>query len=290
MQTTRTQTRVAAGGRLFAIFRPHQKEGMFQTHRFEGGDAVMARSLANGELLWTYPLGEDTYAVRSSLIATAEAVYVMRRERVLVLDPQTGAERTPIVLAQPPGEAKCIALRDGVLVALVGETRDDPEFCPTANVAITISRFKKLTAATNYGFGNALVAWDLKAGSERWRWKAPAPVDSRMVGISPAGVVVAYAKDAAVVGLGLADGAVRWQQRDPAVLEKLAKLDPSEHWGYNMVSRPGIAMSAGVALLAHGGSAQVVALNPADGSLRWDAPRNYQFPVQTNAVNLARSV
>lgn len=284
MHTARTQTRAAADGRLFTITRPHQKEGMFQTHRFEGGNEVIARSLANGELLWRYDLGDDAYTERSTLIATPGAVYVMRREKVLVFDPQTGEGRAPICPVKEPGEVKSIWLRDGVLVALTGPTRDEPQWSSTANTGASGKKLTQALMAGTFGYGDALAGWDVKAGTERWRWTAPL-IDHRMCGIGPDGLVVAYAKDKEVVGLNLADGKVRWQQTDPAVIGELAKFQLMVQYAdvdffSNSTGMPGVVITGEIALLSHSQAQTKVALSPKDGSLLWTAPvpRGYCDP------------
>ena len=157
--TSRLQTRAAAGGRLFNIFRRHQPEGMFQTHNFEGSNELIARNIHNGEILWRYPLAADeVYTQRSSLIATPTEVFVMRQNAVQVLDAATGAERRRITLPERP---KWMCLVGGVLVTLIGPA-DVPEFSPTANVMITIGRYKELTEEGSFGFGKDIVAVDAR--------------------------------------------------------------------------------------------------------------------------------
>lgn len=273
MYTARTQTRAAAAGRLFTITRPHQKEGMFQTHRFEGGNEVIARSLANGEVLWRYDLGDDAYTERSSLIATPDAVYVMRREKVLVFDPQTGQERAPLVFG---GEVKSIWLRDGVLVALTGTTRDEPQWSSTANTGASGKKLTQALMAGTFGYGDTLVGWDARAGKERWRWSAPL-IDHRMCGIGPDGLVVAYVKDKEVVGLNLADGKLRWHQANPAVIAELGKFHLLVHFAEsdyfsNATGMPGLVITGDIVLLSHSQAQTKVALSPKDGAVLWTAP------------------
>lgn len=271
--TARTLTRVAAGGRLFTITRPHQRDGgMFQTHRFEGGNDLIARSLANGEILWRYPLGEDAYPDRSSLIATSEAVYVMRREKILVFDPQSGVERTAIAPVQAPGEVKSIWLHDSVLLALTGPTRDEPAWCSVAGTGYSGKKLTEALMGAKFGFGDTLVAYDVTTGKERWHWTEPL-IDSRMIGIGPDGLVVAYAKGKEVIGLNIADGSVRWKQIDPVIIAAIETFGTifGEHGDYfaNTTGAPGVILTPDIVLIGHSQQMKRVVLSPKDGSLLW---------------------
>jgi len=278
LTTARTQTRVAAGGRLFTLTRPHQFQNGygFQTHFFEGGDELIARSLANGEILWRYFLDEDDYPDRSSLIAMPDAVYVMRREQILVFDPQSGKERAPISVVQAPGEVKSIWLQNGVLLALTGPTRDEPAWCSVANTGASGKKLTNALMGGKFGFGDTLVAWDIAAGKERWRWSEPL-IDSRMVGIGPDGLVVAYAKAKEVLGLNLSDGKPRWRQADPdivAAIETFGVLfgEKGDYFA-NTTGAPGVIQTADMVLIGHSQQMKRVAVSPVDGHLLWTQDR-----------------
>jgi outer membrane protein assembly factor BamB len=274
---SRLQTRAAAGGRLFNIFRRHQKEGMFQTHNFEGSNELVARNIHNGEILWRFPLPPDeVYTQRSSLIATPAEVFVMRASGVQVLDAATGAERRWIAFPGVAGRPKWMCLEGGVLVCLVGSD-DVPEFSPTANVMKTVGLYKELTEAGQLGFGRNIVAVDAATGATLWRHTEEAPVDGRVFGVSPGGTVVAYALRSRVFALGLRTGRPLWEQKSTDVLAALAERQASEAWGWNAVSGPGLACDDRVAAIAHAGSGKLVVLSMADGRLLWTAKHTVKW-------------
>ncbi len=107
-------TVVASAGRYFRV------PGSFE-HTSPYADALVVRSVYNGQILWQRPLEKQFGRNDSLLVATPQRVYLKHNNGVLILDPETGRELRRIVAADERHAVRWLLLCDGVLVTLTGD-------------------------------------------------------------------------------------------------------------------------------------------------------------------------
>ncbi len=269
----------AAGGRIFIAMghiAHHEREEPWL-------NTLMARNGYNGTILWRRKLPDGYLVHRSAFIATAQTFYMidMDGSGCLLLDPETGDEKGRIRMRAARGQWKWMALKDGILYALIGAQKDPPQ---TTIVRSSMSHWSWAELSKGYysqqvpwGFGKTLVAYDVAAESVVWKHVETAPIDSRSMTIGSDSVYL-YAPGSRAVALDVKSGAPRWENRDASVTTLI------EESGRGLSSTPGFrtmnfCLYTPEALVFQAQTRMnVVALSPATGKLLWHRPKTSSNP------------
>jgi len=184
-------TVVSAGRAFCASGEAYSTYHTSSPHEKADAHWLKAINVFNGQLLWKRKLRTEDQIGRPAFIATPETFYMIERHRILCLDPETGAEQKAIDLGGEKRMPKWIALRDGVLYAMLG----DPEVYgekwrsgqkyPIANMSNNKTYSPEGTVKPIWGFGNEIVAYDLNAARKMWSHKEDTPdIDARQCGVA----------------------------------------------------------------------------------------------------------
>ena len=178
------QNAVASAGRVFMAF------GNVAWHAREEPwlDTLVAYNGFNGTLLWQRKLTSGIMVDRSTMIATPTALYLADDKSCKVLDPATGKVKGEIVVPKNLAGGtfwKWIALRDGVLYALVGpdEPRDKVKRWKRQGHGWPWGGISDGYNARQYrwGFATTLFAIDPATNKVLWHHKEREPIDSRCI-------------------------------------------------------------------------------------------------------------
>jgi len=171
----------AAGGRIFNAIRHiahHKREEAWL-------NTLLARSGYNGTILWSRKLPDGYLVHRSAFIATDDVFYMIDTDGsgCLMLDPATGDELGRINIPGVRGQWKWMALKNGTLFALVGDTKDPAE---TTIVRSKLAHWSWGELSKGYydkrvpwGFGTTVVAYDLSKQERIWSHQEKKLIDSR---------------------------------------------------------------------------------------------------------------
>lgn len=271
---------VAAGGRIFTAM------GHIAHHRREEPwlNTLVACNGYNGTMLWTKKLPDGYLVHRSAMIATADTLYLIHPddgEGVVLLDPETGLEKDRVRFTRPRGEWKWIAIEGDVLYGLVGK-KEDPKETTILRSEFTHWSWAGLSKGYYeethpWGFGNDLVAYDLKQRKALWAHHEEGLIDSRGLAIG-GGRLYFYCPDTHIGCLDAASGQTVWINPDPKIRELV------EEPGVGLTSTPGFKTSCFALytpeVLFYEGQTlmNVVAVSTKDGSLLWTLPKTSSNP------------
>lgn len=269
----------ASDGRLFIAMghiAHHQREEVWL-------NTLLASNGYNGETLWMRKLPDGYLAHRSAFVAAPDAFYMIDHDGtgVLLLDPETGEQKARIRTPSVRGFWKWIALADGLLYAMVGKDSDRPE---TTIVRSQYPHWSWGELSRGYyepqvpwGFGETILAYDLKAGKLAWTHRPDAPMDSRAMAIG-GGRLFFYAPRARIGCLDARSGKLLWGNTDPKVYDLI------DEPGRGLSSTPGFrttcyALYTPKALFYEAQTQMnVVAVSLEDGRLLWHRKKTTSNP------------
>ncbi len=146
---------VAAGGRVTSIYL-----------RGWGNESILVvRDLNNGRVLWNRVLDKTALATRTSAIAMFPSdLYIAEMDKVLILDPATGEQKSAVPCAELGEQVKWFAIADGRLYVMAGDS--EPQVMAHQTWKFFGLEEAKLRAM---GLGNSLGVYDL--GKRNWLWR-----------------------------------------------------------------------------------------------------------------------
>ncbi|MCH5377192.1 MAG: PQQ-binding-like beta-propeller repeat protein, partial [Planctomycetes bacterium] len=284
------QVAVASNGRIFKAFghiafKPREEPWLNTLAAFSG---------YNGTLLWRREIPEGLMVHRNTLIATPDKLYYGDDRSCKVIDAASGELLDEII---PPEELcggtfwKWMALEDGVLYALVGETEQrDP--------TIRLGRlahgwpWNPLSPGYNqpehpWGFGRTLLAIDTKSHKILWHHREEEPVDSRALCMSH-GRIYAFRPGGYLVCLDANDGTQRWRktpQNDGELFQTLGSALKRQDWRTNWRTTAYLKCSEKALYFAGPQVASLLAVSTEEGRLLWEHPySNYQLILREDGV------
>lgn len=258
----------AAGGRTFLAIghiAHHQRE-------WGGMNKIIARNGYNGTILWERKLPAGYMVHRSAFIATKDTFYMNNGDHCLMLDPETGAEKGKIQVADVPGHWKWMVMSDGVLYALVGAKdrnvqvmKGDRSFGGWSWADLSRGYYGRRVP---WGFGKTLVAIDLSNKEQLWKHVEKEKIDSRSLSMGK-GKLLLYCPDHHLRCLDTKTGDIVWTNAKAETLKLI------EQPGKGLTSTPGfrsacLAVHTPDAFIIQGQTRQnVVAISTADGYHLW---------------------
>ncbi len=214
-------TEVAAGGRVFSA-----QSTIYWSH---GQPSVLrARSLANGEVLWTRPLPGDFGDIGSLMVATPERLYCKDHADVAILDPETGREAGRYPGQDQALDVQWLLLSDDVLIVLSGKKRTEDQWMRGANNNRAHPEAQDIENAAFVA--TSLVAVDTLSGKPLWQFTAK-QIDAAKVAISH-GRLFLYVDLEYAAAMDLHSGKLLWRTHCPIP----APLNPGMGLGWELNS------------------------------------------------------
>ncbi len=236
---------VAASGRVFKAF------GMRATHANQNAilNTLMGINGYNGAILWRRPLRAGFMLDRSTMIATADTLYLADDESCKLIDTRTGEIKDEIVVPEGVGDGKVwkwMALDDGpegqtTLYALVGGEEVRPKTEVSTNPALGAWAFPGWfynNEKTNFGFGRTIIAVDPHTKRILWRHDEPDYLDSRGFCMK-SGHIYFYSPERFLGCLDVQTGKMLWKTSDPDLLKAIGPSGPAwfvGDWGFATAS------------------------------------------------------
>ncbi len=266
---------VVAAGRAFCAsgeaYSTYHTATQFQKAE---AHTLKAINVFNGNVLWQRKLRLEDQVGRPAFVATDQTLTMIQGHRVLCLDAETGDEQKAIDLGGEKRIPKWIALKDGVLYALLG----DPEVYgdkwrrgqkyPLGNTSRREPYSADGSLKLLWGFGDELVACDLEAGKTLWSHKEPAhDIDARQIGIHGRRLFFSsFGKHVAC--LNSASGEIVWKNESEDLRKALA---PGLQFRDHPLSypRPGLLCTGDVIVVSYPESKGNAVLSVSDGTLLW---------------------
>ena len=270
---------VAAQGRIFLAtghIAHHEREEPWL-------NVLMARNGYNGTVLWKRQLPDGYLVHRSAFVASGQTFYMIDTDGsgCLMLDAETGEEQGRLDLPTRRGQWKWMAIRNGVLLAMVGDEKDPPQ---TTVIRSDRAHWSWGELSDGYypkripwGFGSRICAFDVETGKLLWQHSEVTPIDSRGMVIGDDQVYF-YCPDAALGSLHLRTGEVRWRNEDQAIRDLI------EQAGKGLSSTPGFrtmnfCLYTPQVLIFQGQTRQnVVAVSTQNGELLWNRQKTTNNP------------
>jgi outer membrane protein assembly factor BamB len=259
----------AAAGRTFLAI------GHIAHHRREWNmlNKLIARNGYNGTVLWERSLPEGYFVHRSAFIATKDTFYMAKGNHALLLDPQTGKELGEIRLPGVRGDWKWMVLQNDRLYVLTGPkgpgaktTKGDRSFGGWSWADLSRGYYSR--PHVPWGFGNTLVAYDVKAKKILWKHSEKQPIDSRSLSMNK-GRLFLYCPKTHMRALDTKKGAIVWTNKEKELLDLI------EEPGKGLTSTPGFRSACLVvatpdALIVQGQTRNnVVAVSTSAGFVLW---------------------
>lgn len=259
-----------AKGRIFTAM------GHIAHHRREEPwlNTLVAQNGYNGMELWRRTLPDGYLVHRSAFVATGDNFYMINPDGdgCLVLDPETGKEKDRVRIPELTGEWKWMAIQNGILYSLLGEERDPSQTTIVRSPGIAWS-WDDISSGyyderIPWGFGNTIMAWDLKMRKLLWTHREEAKIDSRALSIGDDKIFF-YCPDSHLGSLNAITGKVIWTNDNPKTRELI------EEPGRGLKSTPGWRTSCFCLYTPHALFYQaqtrlnIVAVSNRDGSLLW---------------------
>jgi len=247
-------------------------------------NTLLARNGYNGMELWRKRLPDGYLVHRSAFIATADTFFMIDPlgEGCLLLDPETGADKGKIRAEGVEGQWKWIALVDGVLYALAGRQEDPAETTVVRSVYPAwswgeLSKGYYEHPKVPWGFGETLLAYDLKRDKVLWTHSESALIDSRALTMGE-GRLYFYAPDARLGCLDTKSGDVVWSNESEEVRALI------EESGKGLGSTPGFRSACFCIYTPKGlfyeaqTRQNIVAVNKDNGDLMWHRGKSTNNP------------
>lgn len=259
--------RVAANGRVFIAIGASDNPN---TPAAAGTKQVVARSMFNGTLLWRRPLGDMQRVLQSGMIADGDILRLVEGPDILVLDAATGGEKARVAAGKEGEWCKWIAQSDGILAALVGP--EDPK--DTGGPGDGGNMLKWKTERT-LGYGQRIVAFDLKSGKTLWEHEEPNPVAGHAIAARD-GKLFFFVPGQRLACIDMKTGEPVWENKDAAMLagneERVKDIG-----GVTVVAieqRPSLLVTGDAVYLGQADAQNFYCFSIKDGTQLWTAKRS----------------
>ncbi len=280
---------VVAGGRIFKAMghiahKANQNEML---------NTLLCINAYNGTILWKRPLPAGFMIHRSTMIATADALYLGDHESCKVIDAESGRIRDQLTFPPEISDGpvwKWMALQDGVLYALVGN--------PEIQVDTQKSQRRGLghwpwgmwkgheygDPRTAFGFGRTLLAIDLESKEVLWHYRDEQFLDARAVCMK-GGRIYCYAPEKFLACVNAGDGSLVWKNSDRDLLDAIGPNGKAQHYVTGYATTSYMKCSDDYLFFAGPQRARLVVASARDGKLAWTYPvGNLQLVLRDDAI------
>ncbi len=273
---------VAAAGRVFKAFghlahKANQNEVL---------NSLLCINAYNGTILWRRELRAGFMIHRNTMIATPDTLYLADDESCKLIDAATGAIRDEIVVPPDLSDGpvwKWMALRDGVLYALVGgaETRVDTIRSTVGGIGHwgwgMWQGHDYADPRTNFGFGRTFLALDPRTKEVLWTYRDEDYLDSRGVCMNLEQIFF-YSPEKFLGCLRVADGSPLWKNRDPDLLAAIGPNGAAQDYVSGYATQTYMKCDDQRVYFAGPQRPRLVVASADDGRLLWQrTPGNLQL-------------
>jgi len=286
------QQTVSAGGIIFKAHGhiAHKKNQNAVLNTLLGVNAY------NGTILWRRPLPKSFMIHRNTMIATENALYLADNDSCKEYDARTGRVRDEITF--PAGIAdgsvwKWMALRDGVLYALVGHEETPIEPQPSEKSGLghwpwgMWKGHKYEDPKTSFGFGRTLIAIDVKSRKLLWHHRDEEYFDARALVMNRDSLFL-YAPDKVVARIDVKTGKTVWRVNDEKLLNAIGGNLLAQHYTTGYSTSCYAKCNDDYLFFAGPQRARLVSVRTKDGSLAWArSPGNLQLVLRPDAIYAA---
>ena len=269
----------AAGGRIFLA------NGHIAHHKREEPwlNTLLASNGYNGAPLWTRKLPDGYLVHRSAFVATDDIFYMISEDGngCVMLDAETGNELDRILFPEHRGEWKWMAMQDNMLYVLIGRDRDPAQttVVRSQNPAWSWGELSQgyYDEQIPWGFGNKILAYDLRREKVRWTHDEDQRIDARAM-VMGGGNIYLYDPDSRLVCLNARTGKQEWANEGGELRELI------EQPGEGLGSTPGFrtacfSLYTPEALYYEAQTRMnIVAVSTQDGSILWHRRKTTNNP------------
>ena len=284
------QAVVASGGRVFAAF------GHVAWHHREEPwlDTLIAINGFNGTILWRRKLPSGIMVDRSTMIATPTTLYLADGKSCKLIAADSGKELGEIAIpAELAGGTfwKWMALADGVLYALVGKAEPpDPvrrwgrqvHGWPWGEISRGYNRQRY-----QWGFGETLLAVELKTKKVLWHRREDKPIDSRSLCMKKGRIYLCRFGEY-LACLDAADGKELWRRtagNDAALFEAIGPYRPGHGYIGGWKSTVYLKCTDDALYFVGPQVQHLTAVDAAEGKLLWtDARKDLHVVIREDAL------
>ena len=228
------QQSVSAGGRVFKAYG-HIAHKANQNAVL---NTLMAVNGYNGTILWSNALPESFMIHRNTMITTDDALYLADKTSCKLYDAVTGEVRDEIRVPADIADGtvwKWMALRDGVLYALIGQTEVPIEPRPSTKEGLGHWPWDMWKGhdysdpKTSFGFGRTLVAIDVRTRKILWHHRDEDYFDARALVMNGDSLFL-YSPDKVLLRIDAKSGETVWRTADEAVLKAIGGNLLAQHY------------------------------------------------------------
>jgi outer membrane protein assembly factor BamB len=226
---------VIGGGRIYKAMGHIAHKANQNDHL----NTLLCINAYNGTILWEKPLPEGFMIHRNTMIATDDALYLGDDQSCREIDGVTGEVRrewkVPADIADGP-VWKWMALRDGILYALVGNAEVRVETMKSVRRGLghwPWDMWKGHDYADpelSFGHGRTLLAMDLKTGERLWHHREADFLDARAVAMNAKGQIFCYAPGKFLTAIDAKSGAPLWRNESSELLTALGPNARAQHY------------------------------------------------------------
>lgn len=278
---------VVSGGRMFKAFG----HIAFKEREWAMLGKLICLNSYNGTKLWQRDLVPGFMIHRNTMIATPEVLYLADNKSCKIIDAATGEVKDEIVIGKDVAEGpgwKWMALKDGILYALVGEE----------DLIDTVLKGTKKTAGWPWtglgkayankeypwGFGRTLLAMDVKTKKILWKRNEKELIDSRALCMK-SGKLYCYSHPNYLMAINAKDGKDVWKTSDEKIMKAIGEHDFAQTWRKGYSSQTYAKASDNVIYFAGPQRTKVVAVDAKTGKHLWDRKDgNYQLIIRDDAI------
>ncbi len=283
---------VVAGGRIFKAMghiahKANQNEML---------NTLLCINAYNGTILWRRPLPEGFMIHRNTMIATADVLFMGDDESCQIIDASTGEVRDEITVPADITDGpvwKWMALRDGVLYALVGnpEIKVDTEKSARRGLGHWPWGMWKghdyKDPRTSFGFGRTLVAIDVHTKKMLWNYRDEEFLDARGVCMND-GQIFCFSPDRFLACVNAADGRLLWKNSDSDLLAYIGPNEKAQHYVTGYATTCYMKCNNEYVFFAGPQRNRFVVASAHDGKLAWTHPHgNLQLVLRDDAIYAA---
>ena len=264
---------VAAGGRIFRAFG----HIAHKTNQNAMLNTLICASVYNGTVLWQRPLPEGFMIHRNTMVATDNCLYLADHRSCKVIDAATGEIREEIVVPEGVSDGpvwKWMALRDGILYALVGGEEVAISTQPSDVRGLghwpwgMWQGHEYKDAKNSFGFGRTFMALDLSTKKLLWSHREEEYLDAR--GVCLSGGRIFYTCPEKYLGcLDLQGGKPAWKNQDQDLLAAIGPNGPAQHYVTGYATTAYIKCHKNYLFFAGPQRSKLVVASADDGRLLW---------------------
>jgi outer membrane protein assembly factor BamB len=285
-----TQVTVASAGKVFKGFGNvafHEREEPFLNQ-------LVAFNGYNGTMLWKRDLTPGTMLHRNTMIATPDILYWGDDKSCKMLSTKTGNLMDEIIpdIDRAGGTFwKWMGMDGDVLYALIGDQEaKDPVMrwrrqqhgWPWTGISEGFNKDEH-----TWGFGQNLLAIDVKSKKIKWRYFEENPIDSRALTMKN-GRIYVFHFGQYLKCLNAKSGKTIWSKTledSPELFEALGTYLPRQSWETNWRTRNYMMASDDALYFAGPQMDKLLAVSTKDGSVLWQDPyNNFQLVLRDDGL------